>query len=273
MESIPSNKNKSMFSQERYQFMLDAPFEISHMCCSVMKKSPMKHYAKETCRVPITAQMASESRLRTQIWLKQGCNAFDAKKPMSNPMAFWTESDVLLYIHTHFDEMMEWRKEEYRKVLEDNPIRFSISEIEEIIEETITYPIASVYGKVVKEKEIVGQIDLEDLGLFEFERPTLKTTGCDRTGCFACGFGQHHEKQCDSRIQKIIDFSNPNFADWMVRGGSFDEETGLWQPYKGLGLWFVYEWVNVHGGFNIWYPNREYYLEKYMTDETRRYLE
>lgn len=270
-ENIPSQKDKSMFSMERYQFMLDAPFEIAPTCCSVMKKTPMKHYAKESGRVPITAQMASESRLRTQIWLRQGCNAFEAKNQMSNPMAFWTEQDVLLYIHTHFDEIMEWRKEEYRKVLEGKGID-DPDKIEELIVEEITYPIASVYGGIIKEKEIEGQLDLEDMGIFELERPTLKTTGCERTGCFACGFGMHHETCKEkSRIQKTIDFSNPKLADWQLRGGHFNEK-GLWEPYKGLGMWFVIEWTNKYGNFKTWYPNREYYIEKYSTPETDKWL-
>ena len=233
--NIPSGE-RSMFSQERYQFMLDAPFEISNKCCGVMKKEPVHKYQKMTGKNPITAQMASESRLRTQKWLQAGCNGFDLKKPISNPMSFWTEQDVLLYIYTNH------------------------------------IPIASVYGDIVKENGIDGQMDFEDMGIFEIERPCLRTTGCDRTGCFACGFGMHLEKEEESRLQKTINFSNPKFVDWQLRGGQFDER-GLWIPYRGLGMWFVIEWINIHGGFNIWYPNRDYYLETYMTEETKRYLE
>lgn len=57
--------------------------------------------AKETGRVPIVATMASESRLRKEQWLIHGCNAFDTKRPRSQPMSFWTEQDVLEYIYTH----------------------------------------------------------------------------------------------------------------------------------------------------------------------------
>ena len=64
-----------------------------------MKKSPAHKYAKETGLMPITAQMASESKLRTQKWIQNGCNAFDLKNPISNPMSFWTENDVLQYIY------------------------------------------------------------------------------------------------------------------------------------------------------------------------------
>ena len=73
-------------------------YEFSHMCCVVTKKRPAHNYTKETGRVPITAQMACESRLRTQQWVRNGCNGFDLKIPTSNPMAFWTEQDILLYI-------------------------------------------------------------------------------------------------------------------------------------------------------------------------------
>ena len=234
-ENIPREKDKSMFSQERYQFMLDAPFEISHVCCNVMKKSPAKQFQKKTGMKPITAQMASESRLRTQQWLSNGCNAFDLKSPISNPMSFWTERDVLLYIYTH------------------------------------NIPIASVYGEVVKEKEVDGQIDFEDLGLFDLGMPPLKTTGCSRTGCFACGFGAHRENEGNCRIQKTIDFSNPKLADWQLRGGTFDER-GLWVPKGGLGYWFIYLWIRKYGGFPMYFPNEEYYIEKYSTPETDKYL-
>lgn len=63
-----------------------------------MKKKPAKKYEKETGRKPIIATMAEESTLRAQAWLKNGCNAFDGKRPTSQPMSFWTEQDVLTYL-------------------------------------------------------------------------------------------------------------------------------------------------------------------------------
>ena len=33
-----------------------------------------------------------------QAWLKTGCNAFEAKRPVSKPMSFWLEQDVLRYL-------------------------------------------------------------------------------------------------------------------------------------------------------------------------------
>mgnify|MGYP003103012974 FL=1 len=73
-------------------------FCVSAQCCDSTKKKPINRYAKETGKVGMTAQMACESALRTQHWLTNGCNAFDNENPVSNPMSFWTEQDVLLYI-------------------------------------------------------------------------------------------------------------------------------------------------------------------------------
>jgi 3'-phosphoadenosine 5'-phosphosulfate sulfotransferase (PAPS reductase)/FAD synthetase len=48
--------------------------------------------------LPIVGTMASESQRRRTAWLKTGCNAFDSKKPMSKPISFFTEQDILRYI-------------------------------------------------------------------------------------------------------------------------------------------------------------------------------
>lgn len=90
--------NKSIFNIEKYEPLLYTDFVCSHYCCNVMKKKPLKAYEKETGKKAITAQMASESRIREQQWLKNGCNGFEMKSPISNPMSFWKEQDVLQYI-------------------------------------------------------------------------------------------------------------------------------------------------------------------------------
>lgn len=198
--------DRSMFSCERYQFFLDAPFEICNRCCNVMKKEPMHRYEKQTKRVPMTAQTASESRLRTQVWLRNGCNAFNAKKQISNPMSFWTEQDVLLYI--------------YKNKL----------------------PIASVYGDVVKDKEIIGQMDLGDFGLFDDETPLLRTTGATRTGCIFCGFGCHLEKNKTGRFEMLKE-THPKQYEYIMKP---------WEE-GGLGYKEVIDWINEHGNLNIKY--------------------
>lgn len=206
MESIPSRtKNKSIYSCKRYEFFLDAPFEISNRCCNVMKKEPAHRYLKETGRVPITAMMASESRLRTQGWLKTGCNAFESGKQVSNPMAFWTESDVLLYC--------------------------LINKVK----------IADCYGEIVKENEVDGQLDFQDIGLFDLGRPQLKTTGYERTGCMWCGFGSHLEKP-PGRFERMKE-THPKQYDYIMRP---EEEHGLGYKWK-------IDWINEHGNLHIPY--------------------
>ena len=160
-------------------------------------------YGKKTGRLPITATMASESKVRTQKWLQHGCNAFDAKKKISNPMSFWVEQDVLLYIYQNH------------------------------------IPIASVYGDVVKEQEVEGQLDVADLGIFDLERPMLKTTKCKRTGCVLCGFGCHMR---DDERFLLLKESHPKLYN-------------LLNVAKNNGYTFreAIEWTNEHGGLEIRY--------------------
>ena len=173
---VKSEDFDSMYDRSKYLFMLNAPFEVSNQCCKVMKKQPLHQYNKDTGRVPITAQMACESKLRTSQWLQNGCNGFDLKIPTSNPMSFWTEQDVLLYIK------------------ENN------------------LPICSVYGDIVTDDEESGQMTLADfcdMEGFELDRP-LHTTGCSRTGCVLCGFGCHLEKDGQGRFE-LLKKTHPKF--------------------------------------------------------------
>lgn len=197
----------SMYDKSRYLFMLNAPFEVSNQCCKVMKKQPAHKYHKDTGRVPITAQMACESKLRASHWMRDGCNGFNLKIPTSNPMSFWTEQDVLLYIK------------------ENN------------------LPICSVYGDIVIDSDAMGQCEnqmmFSDCGIFDNERPLLKTTGCERTGCVLCGFGCHLEKE--SRFERLKE-THPKFHN-------------LLYVLKNNGVSYAeaLDWVNKHGGFNIKY--------------------
>ncbi len=93
-----SSTGKSSYNKKKYKFLLDADFQISHKCCDIMKKKPAKKYEKETSLTPITAVMACESENRKTAWLKTGCNAYDSVRPISQPMSFWTEQDVLEYL-------------------------------------------------------------------------------------------------------------------------------------------------------------------------------
>jgi len=81
--------------------LINAPFKVSDQCCDIMKKNPVKKYEKETNKKAIIGVMADESMKRVQDYLKFGCNSFDSKRPMSRPLGFWTEQDVLNYLYTY----------------------------------------------------------------------------------------------------------------------------------------------------------------------------
>ena len=85
-------------SKKAIDVAISTSIPISGKCCEVMKKSPFKKYVKQSGRYSIRATMAEESKLREMNWLKNGCNAFNSVDPVSTPMAFWTEQDVLEYL-------------------------------------------------------------------------------------------------------------------------------------------------------------------------------
>lgn len=124
----------------RWRPLINSDFEITNVCCDIMKKRPMSKFEKETGRKPILGTMAAESRLRFQQYMQGNCNAFSAKHPVSRPLSFWTEQDILEYIKRN------------------------------------NLKIPSVYGEIIE------------------ENGSLKTTGCNRTGCMFCMFGLHLEE-------------------------------------------------------------------------------
>lgn len=138
----------------KYKYLINSPFPISHKCCEVMKKKPIKKYEKTTGKVPFIGTLAEESALRTQSYLKTGCNSFNSKRPNSTPLGFWTEQDILEYIYKY------------------------------------NLPINEAYGKVV------------------IEDGKYKTTKCSRTGCIACGFGVHLEKNPNRFERMKEDYPN-----------------------------------------------------------------
>ena len=203
------NGNKSPYCSDKYKYLYDAPFKISSRCCDVMKKSPIHKYEKETNRKPITAIMADESRQRETAWIRNGCNAFNSKRPMSNPMSFWTEQDVLHYIKEH------------------------------------NVPYCSVYGDIrvrAENEEVENQVTFADY-LNHYDGEILETSGAKRTGCMFCMFGCHLEKE-PNRFQKIKE-THPRQYEYCIGGGEFVD--GMWQPNKqGLGLGYVLDYIGVN---------------------------
>lgn len=203
----------SMFNCKKWEFMLDAPFEVGSNCCRIMKKNPSKKYEKETGRKPILGLLAEESLKRRDAWMKTGCNAFNLKRPQSQPLAFWTEQDILHYLKKY------------------------------------NVPYATVYGDIaIDEKSdgknvLEGQINMIDyLECYE-EADLLRTTGANRTGCIFCMYGCHLEKE-PNRFQRLKE-THPRQYEYCIGGGEYSE-TGMWQPSKqGLGLGKVLEYMGV----------------------------
>ena len=200
----------SMFNCTKWKFMLDAPYEVGADCCKVMKKKPSAKYEKETGRKPMLGLMADESIKRRDAWMKTGCNAFDIKRPQSQPIAFWTEQDVLHYIKKY------------------------------------NIPYCSVYGDIVN-RGTDGNLYYLTTEYMEMmyelgSQLDLTTTGCDRTGCIFCMFGCHLEKE-PNRFQRLKE-THPRQYNYCINGGEMVD--GKWQPNKeGLGLGYVLDYIGV----------------------------
>lgn len=161
--ALDKSGRKSIYNHEKWGFLLDAPFRISNQCCNVMKKKPAKRYAKETGRKPFIGTMASESRQRKSQWIKNGCNGFDMKSPVSNPISFWTEQDVLQYI-----------------------LKYSIE-------------LAEAYGQVVG----VDNDGMYYSRPLFIDSMKLTTTKADRTGCVFCMFGITQDTERFLRLKEL----------------------------------------------------------------------
>lgn len=179
---------KSQFNKEKWlPLARDVPVLVSHYCCFKMKKSPMKKYQHANDYKPILATLAEESRVRKQAWIRHGCNAFEGKSPMSQPMSFWTEQDVLTYI-----------------VKND-------------------LPIASVYGEIVSAGADGNEYPAKDV--FGNVNCNLHCTGCQRTGCIFCAFGFHLDKG-KTRFQ-LLSETHPRQYEFALEGGAMGRQSAL----------------------------------------------
>ena len=62
------------------------------------RQAPLNKFERQSGRHPITGVLACESKLREQSYLKFGCNGYERRRPLSQPLAFWREEDILLYL-------------------------------------------------------------------------------------------------------------------------------------------------------------------------------
>jgi len=86
---------------KRWLQLLDAPFLVGEKCCDVMKKVPSRQYEKETGRKCFIGTMVEDSWLRRRNYLQSGCNAFSGSRPVSHPLAVWSQEDIWDYISQH----------------------------------------------------------------------------------------------------------------------------------------------------------------------------
>lgn len=76
--------------------------------------------------------------------------------------------------------------------------------------------------------------------MFDLGVPTLKTTGCKRTGCVLCGFGAQREKG-KGRYEMLRE-SYPGMYK------SLNKATN-----SGVTMIEAIDWINEHGNLNIRY--------------------
>lgn len=82
----------------KWHYLVDAPFKCSEQCCVMLKKSPINRYNASSKRKAFVGTMASDSNMRRQKYMKEGCNSFCGKNPTSTPLAFWGENDIWSYL-------------------------------------------------------------------------------------------------------------------------------------------------------------------------------
>lgn len=82
---------------DKWLYLVDAPFKISHRCCHWLKKRPLRQTIKQF-GAPYVGTRAEESRDRTRVYMQVGCNAFSINHPRSTPLAFWLDKDIRAYI-------------------------------------------------------------------------------------------------------------------------------------------------------------------------------
>lgn len=99
LHGLDRNGKRSEYRQQYIKWLplFESELLISPYCCIKQKEEPVALYEKQTGRHPILALMAEESARRKEAYLRTGCNSFESKRPLSKPMGFWTEQDILQY--------------------------------------------------------------------------------------------------------------------------------------------------------------------------------
>lgn len=212
----------SLFNKRKWLPLCnETNFKIADDCCNEMKKKPGKEYVRKTGRKPIMGTLTEESRYRELVWIHHGCNWFEGKSPVSNPISFWTEQDILTYIKT---EMLE---------------------------------IASVYGNIVAMDDDGYEYDPLDGVQCKLKCSGCPRTGCIFCG-FACHremgetrfqrLARTHPKQYEYCMGGGQWADNPGYDPVAPE---YDGEWKNWNPKKiwvpskqGLGMKHVFDEIN-----------------------------
>lgn len=96
-----SGRKQNRTISQKWHYLINCPFKFSDRCCDVMKKAPLKKYAKENNRKPFIGSTASESQIRKIEYLKSGCNVFKSAAPHSLPLSIWSDTDIWAYLREH----------------------------------------------------------------------------------------------------------------------------------------------------------------------------
>ena len=219
---------KSMFNKEQWYPICELPIPISHYCCYVMKKSPLKKYQTKTRQKPYLGTLAEESLVRKQAWLRHGCNAFDSHSPSSQPLSFWTEQDILHYIV-------------------DNHLN-----------------ICSVYGDIIYTDSDGMEYPASDMSVGTLSCSGCQRTGCvfcgfgahrDKVSRFVT-LGETHPKLYDYCMRGGQWVDNPAYDP---TAPEYDGEWKNWNPKKiwvpskeGLGMRTMFDMCNEAMGKEMW---------------------
>lgn len=97
--------SQNRLSQQRflpiqYRPMIDFDVDFSEECCKHLKKDPIKALGRELGHLlPVTGEMACDSKDRMNAYRITGCNMFDGERPKSKPLGPMTEQVLLRFIY------------------------------------------------------------------------------------------------------------------------------------------------------------------------------
>lgn len=103
-----NNITDKHFLSLKYRPLLDNDdIMVSEQCCWYLKKYPMEKAQEEMGGLlPVTGEMAADSRDRMDSYMQTGCNLFEGDHPKSKPIGPMTEQTVLWLIYTEHIPIM-----------------------------------------------------------------------------------------------------------------------------------------------------------------------